>query len=213
MPNFRYVPWDALGNVERNVAQQKLNYTEELWNELGTSILEKNTFLNLDSEKREGAMALGFYPHTWDCFMNHYRAYYWSSFHEDLAVAMETLGWTETMWREGTEEPASEDTYWIDLSRDEKAAATRLCYFQETWDQEPLTRWYDYDAGANTGVSSAETLPSDINLEIFEETGYVGKSPESVGVRTTMDTSSSHRAVCSSTLAALVLSTGMLLLA
>jgi hypothetical protein len=127
---------------------------------------------------------------------------------------METLGWNETMWREGTAAPASENLYWIDLLPDEKAAATRLCYFKESWDQEPLAQWYDYDAGANTAVSSAGPLPSDINLDIFEETGYVGKAPGSIGqvVVVTPASSLSCRALVSSTVLALVLSMGVFLL-
>lgn len=214
MPTFRYKPWDALSSVAQNVAGGMLNYTEDMWNTLGTSILEKNTFLNLASDKREGAMELGFYPHTWDCFMNHYRAYYWSSFHDDLSVAMETLGWNETMWREGIDAPASEDLYWIDLLPDEKAAATRLCYFKEIWDQEPIPKWYDYETGMSTAISSVDPLPNDINLDIFEETGYVGKPPGSIGAAafTTLDVSQSYRALASSNIVAVGLSMGVLLL-
>jgi len=214
MPDFRYKPWDALSSVAQNVAGGMLNYTEDMWNNLGTSILEKNTFLNLATSTREGAMALGFYPHTWDCYLNHYRAYYWSSFHDDLLVAIETLGWNETMWREGTDSPASEGLYWIDLLPDEKAAATRLCYFKEIWDQEPLPKWYDYNTGMNTAVSPDGPLPNDINLGIFEETGYVGKAPGSVGaaVHTPLDMSRAHRTLLSSNIAVLIISTGVLLL-
>lgn len=74
MPNFRFQPWGELDAVTRNVASNMLNYTEYRWNNLGTSVAEKNTFLNLDSEQRAGALDLGFYTHTWDCFMNHYLA-------------------------------------------------------------------------------------------------------------------------------------------
>mmetsp|Transcript_7459 Transcript_7459/g.13147 ORF Transcript_7459/g.13147 Transcript_7459/m.13147 type:complete len:403 (+) Transcript_7459:147-1355(+) len=182
MPDFRYVPWEELGSVTKQVAGGMMNYTEDLWNNLGSSVMEKNTFLNLDDDVREAAMDLGFYTHTWDCFMNHYQAYYWSSFHEDLKVAIETLGWTEAMWKdEVDEEPPTEEKYWIDLTPEEKAAATRLCWFREIWDAEPIPNWYDYDTDSHTAVTSKGPLPKDINLEIFEETGYVGKPPGSVG--------------------------------
>lgn len=182
MPNFRYRPWGELDAVTRNVASNMMNYTDDRWNNLGTSVAEKNTFLNLDSEQRAGALDLGFYTHTWDCFMNHYLAYYWSSFHDDLKVAIETLGWNEAMWGDEVDlEPESEDKPWIDLTPEEKAAATRLCYFKETWDGESIDRWYDYDAGMNTAVTTDGPLPKDIDLEIFDTTGYAGKEPGSVG--------------------------------
>jgi len=214
VPNFRFKPWDELSSVTQNVAGGMLKYTEATWNNLRTSVVEKNTFLNLDSDEREGAMDLGFYTHTWDCFMNHYQSYYWSSFHDDLLVAIETLGWDEAMWREESDTaPASEGKFWIDLTPDEKAAATRLCYFRETWDAEPITSWYDGDAGMNTAVTTNGPLPKDINLDIFVDTGYVGKEPGSVGAAeyTATDLSSSSIALVSSNVLALVLSMGVFL--
>lgn len=181
-PAFRYRPWDDLDTVTQNVAGGMMNYTEELWNKLGTSINEKNTFLNLKSEPREAALELGFYTHTWDCFMNHYLTYYWSSLHGDLKVAVETLGWTEAMWRgeEGAGKPQSEETVWNDLTPQEKGAATRLCYFKETWDGDELTRWYDYENEVHTASGGTGPVPEDIDLDIFTETGYVGQVPEAV---------------------------------
>mmetsp|Transcript_6733 Transcript_6733/g.10761 ORF Transcript_6733/g.10761 Transcript_6733/m.10761 type:complete len:393 (+) Transcript_6733:155-1333(+) len=209
VPNFRFMPWNELSAVTQNVAGGMLNYTEATWNNLRTSVVEKNTFLNLDSDEREGAMDLGFYTHTWDCFMNHYLSYYWSSFHDDLKVAIVTLGWDEAMWSDESDTaPASEGKFWIDLTPDEKAAATRLCYFRETWDAEPITNW-------NTAVTPDGPLPKDINLDIFVSTGYVGREPGSVGAAaytaTTTDLSSSSIALASSNVLALVLSMGVFL--
>lgn len=86
------------------------------------------------------------------------------------------------MWSDEVDlEPESEDKPWIDLSPEEKAAATRLCYFKETWDGESIEAWYDYDAGMNTAVTTDGPLPKDIDLEIFDTTGYAGKEPGSVG--------------------------------
>mmetsp|Transcript_36199 Transcript_36199/g.65188 ORF Transcript_36199/g.65188 Transcript_36199/m.65188 type:complete len:398 (+) Transcript_36199:75-1268(+) len=215
LPSFRYRPWNELNAVTQNVAGGMLNYTEATWNNLRTSVVEKNTFLNLDSDEREGAMDLGFYTHTWDCFMNHYQSYFWSSFQEDLKVAIETLGWNEAMWSdESVTAPDSEMKKWEDLTPEEKAAATRLCYFEEIWNDKPITEWYDYDAGKNTAITTDGPLPKDINLDIFENTGYVGKPPGSVGaaVYTATDLSSSSIALVSSSVLALVLSMGAFLL-
>eukprot|EP00578_Thalassiosira_sp_NH16_P032291 CAMPEP_0181078680 /NCGR_PEP_ID=MMETSP1071-20121207/1615_1 /TAXON_ID=35127 /ORGANISM="Thalassiosira sp., Strain NH16" /LENGTH=422 /DNA_ID=CAMNT_0023160011 /DNA_START=127 /DNA_END=1395 /DNA_ORIENTATION=- len=185
MPNFRYVPWDELSYVTRNIASGMLNYTQATWDGLGSAVVEKNTFLNLQPVQREGALELGFYTHTWDCFMNHYQSYYWSSFHEDLKVAVTTLGWDEDLWSDVSGAvPDSENKMWDDLTPNEKAAATRLCYFKEIWDGEDVVQWYDYDMGKNTAVTADGPLPKDINLEIFQETGYAGKEPGSVGGET-----------------------------
>ena len=201
MPNFRYSPWDTLSAVEQNVAGSMLGYTEDTWNDFGTAIVEKNTFLNLSPDQREGALELGFYTHTWDCFMNHYLSYYWSSFHEDLRVAIETLGWTEEMWADdSTTVPASEDKIWADLTPEEKAAATRLCYFKEIWDGQDITSWYDYDAGKNTAITGNGPVPQDIDLDIFQETGYVGRAPGSVGAAAYTASSSSKVILSSSVL-------------
>ena len=50
MPAFRYTPWAELDLVGQNVASGLMNYTQELWDNLGTNVVEKNTFLNLDSK-------------------------------------------------------------------------------------------------------------------------------------------------------------------
>ncbi|KAL7532622.1 hypothetical protein ACHAXR_009153 [Thalassiosira sp. AJA248-18] len=162
MPDFRYVPWGELDAVTKNTAAGLLNYTEELWDNLGTSVAEKNTFRNLDAIERKGALELGFYIHTWDCFMNHYRSLFWSTLSDDLKVDIETLGWTEAMWCDESDElPSSKSKPWIDLTPDEKAAATRLCYFQETWDDEPITKWYDYEAPPGSTSSCDVDKPCD----------------------------------------------------
>ena len=183
MPNFRYRPWEELSSAAHKVAANTLGYTKDKWNNLGTALVERNTFLNLKEEERQGAMDLGFYVHTWDCFMNHYAAYYWSSFHEDLKVAIETLGWTEDLWAsDGQAAPDSERKAWALLTPEEKAAATRLCFFEETWDASPLPAWYDYDAEQHTAMRLATgPVPQDIDLGIFEDTGYAGQAPGSVG--------------------------------
>lgn len=182
MPEFRYKPWSELDSVAQNTASGLMNYTQDTWNELGLLLAERNTFLNLQGEQREGAAELGFYSHTWDCFMNHYEAYYWSSFHNDLQVAIETLGWTEEMWTSDDSDvgPESESRYWVDLTPEEKAAATRLCYFEETWNRVPVTEWYDYEKQQQTAVTADGPLPKDIDLKIFEESGYAGREPGSV---------------------------------
>ena len=208
LPEFRYKPWSELNPATQYVATGMMNYTEETWNQLGNALVERNTFLNLEQTQRDGAIELGFYTHTWDCFMNHYLSYFWSSFHEDLRVAVETLGWTEEMWADdSTVFPKSEETMWADLTPDERAAATRLCYFREIWDDEPITMWYDYDAKKNTAVTGNGPVPKDINLDIFQETGYAGRDPGQVGLNAyTVDSSAS---LCSTVMTSIALALSM----
>lgn len=196
-PEFRYRPWDELSLSVQNTAIGMMNYTEETWNDLGTHVAEKNTFLNLDSKTREGAMELGFYTHNWDCFLNHYQAYYWSSFHADLLVAVETLGWTEDAWTNDMQAPPiSESKYWADLTPEEKAAATRMCYFEETWDTNVYPTLKDFDI--STSITPDGPLPKDINLNIYEATGYAGRSPGQVAAGQYVF-NASYRTVISST--------------
>jgi len=74
VPDFRYRPWDVLSASDQNVAMNLLGYTEETWNNLSTTVFEKSTFLNLDPDVQAGAIELGFYTNTWDCFINHYQS-------------------------------------------------------------------------------------------------------------------------------------------
>jgi len=67
-PDFRFKPWSELDEVTQNVASEMLGYDNETWDNLGTAVVERNTFMNLDSREREGAMDLGFYKHTWGKF-------------------------------------------------------------------------------------------------------------------------------------------------
>ena len=71
-PDFRYVPWQYLSAEDQVVATNSLDYTgADEWDNLGTNAAELNTYLNLDVTERNGASDLGFYSHTWDCYMNH----------------------------------------------------------------------------------------------------------------------------------------------
>ena len=209
-PAFRYKPWNELSLSQQNTAMGMMNYTEALWNDLGTHVAEKNTFLNLDSTTREGAMELGFYTHNWDCFMNHYQAYYWSSFHADLKVAIETLGWTEENWTNDYQAPPiSETKYWSELSPEEKAAATRLCYFEETWDTNLYPTLESFDI--SSAVTPDGPMPKDINLNIYETTDYAGRKPGDVAAGKYLN--ASYRTAVSSAVLGLMVLAGAFLFA
>lgn len=201
-PAFRYVPWDELSQGVQDTAETKLEYTTaDIWNELGNNTVELNTFLNLDETERAGALDLGFYTHTWDCFMNHYDAYYWDSLYGSLLTAIETLGWNEESWTSRSTYPDSEATFWDDLSPQEKAAATALCYFKESWDGDDLPSFYDYSA-KQTKAMPGNTVPADMDFSIFGGEGSPGSNwvPGQVGQTKSVETTSSANMISISAL-------------
>jgi len=170
LPEFRYIPWSELSVPARRTARDSLDYTQNSWNLAESNPLETSAaFYDLNLRQQEGANALGFYPHTWDCHVNHFNAYYWMGLHDDLKLAVETLGWIEDSWDHPTSQaPVSEIKDWSELSSKERAAATMLCYFHEVWDDVPITEWYDYETGVNTAVSPDGPMPEDIDMSIFQ---------------------------------------------
>lgn len=171
LPAFRYVPWRELSADVRRTAREGLGYIRETWNAVDSNPLEaSDTFFDLNLEQQAAAQDLGFYPHTWDCHMNHFNSFYWNGFYGDAKVAVETLGWTAVSWDYSDETlpgPATESKDWSELSSGERAAATVLCYFGEIWDDIPITEWYDYEEGVNTAVSLYGPMPQDIDMSIF----------------------------------------------
>lgn len=153
-PDFRYVPWMELSTVARGTAEDGMDYAMDTWNVLDTNPLEASrAFYDLDVSQRDAANSLGFYPHSWDCFINHFNAISWKFFYGDTKLAVETLGWTVESWDRSAPAPASEGKAWDELSPRERAAATRICYFREIWDNVAITEWYDYEKGMNTATS------------------------------------------------------------
>ena len=91
----------------------------------------------MDIDEKAAITALRLDAEAWDCHANHYVAYWW----EDLVEAgmdgyMLALGWDKETWDGDGDEPASEDSYWDDLTAEERAAAGQICYFGELWDGE-----------------------------------------------------------------------------
>ena len=94
-PALRYKPWSELSQDTKDTAADFLGYLDsDMWDTLGNNTAEFNTYLNLDATERKGALDLGFYTHTWDCFINHYDAYYWDSLHGSLLIAAEQVSCT-----------------------------------------------------------------------------------------------------------------------
>jgi hypothetical protein len=106
--------------------------------------------------------------------------------------------------------PLSESKYWADLTPEEKAAATRLCYFEETWDTTEYPTLEDFDI--STAVTPDGPFPQDINLNIYETTGYAGRNPGMVAAGQYIY-NASYRTVVSSTILGVVVLAGAFLFA
>ena len=80
------------------------------------------------------------------------------------------------MWTNRETYPDSEATYWDDLTPQERAAATALCYFKESWDGEDLNAFYDYSTGQTKAIPSTTEVPADMDFSIFGGQGAPGSS-------------------------------------
>ncbi|KAL7532198.1 hypothetical protein ACHAXR_007049 [Thalassiosira sp. AJA248-18] len=120
VPEFRFRPWMELSDEVWVTARDSMQYTEQSWNNPGRSNVEVNTYYNMDPQARLGAKKLGFYPNQWDCHINHYDAYYFSSFYGNFKIAVEALGWTRDSWDNmdmTSNEPDSESEDWAELQQ------------------------------------------------------------------------------------------------
>lgn len=135
-PEMRYTSHYLLPSSAKAGAST-LGYSRDTWNIPGTAkveILSYETLLARDSSNVNALAAVSLDDEdTWDCYVNHFVDYDWSELEEwGIAEAMETLGWTESMWNDGSGEAVTEDLDWSELSLAQKEAADFICYFQET---------------------------------------------------------------------------------
>ena len=59
----------------------------------------------------------------------------WSELTPAEQALWKILGWDEASWEGEAAQPASEDKYWFGLSEEERAAAEKLGYTKESWDE------------------------------------------------------------------------------
>lgn len=141
------------------------HYTSYNWTYLGATyiqvvqwyeILGWNAikWMELTTKQQSDAILIGFYQRTWDCYQNHYRAYFWDDFdtHQDIKDALKTLGWLRDTWTGvGGVEPMSYNMPWLGLNATEQSAATTLCFFENTWNEQTLQ-------SVEVGVASSADL-------------------------------------------------------
>ena len=78
----------------------------------------------------------------WDCHINHYFGYWWKDIERrGLDQQFALLGWNIDIWDNEATEPDTEDMYWDELTREQQAAAARVCYNRDLWDTVPLPQW------------------------------------------------------------------------
>jgi hypothetical protein len=99
------------------------------------------------------------------------------------------------MWTNRDTYPDSEATYWDDLTPQERAAATALCYFKESWDGEELATFYDYSSGQTKAMPSTTQVPADMDFSIFAGEGNPGSDWVPGEIGTQPQSSSPMRAV------------------
>ena len=80
------------------------------------------------------------------------------------------------MWDNRETYPNSEAAYWDELTPQEKAAATALCYFKESWDGDDVSTFYDYSTGQTNAIPSTMDVPANMDFSIFGGQGAPGSS-------------------------------------
>jgi hypothetical protein len=135
--------WSELTSADKQYATHLLNYNEYSWDNPMTNSIEMTAYRALSSKLQSGLSALEITPSQWDCHVNHYYGYYWDDLMKaGLHIHFAMLGWDRESWDyENVTHPDVEGMTWSELSEKQKVIAKELCYFRETWDELPLSRW------------------------------------------------------------------------
>jgi len=157
-PTFRYRVWSSL-TADTKEAAGSLGYTQYTWDNPGSAAIEKNTWSQMeDMGMRQYARTIGFFLHSWECYVNHYLSYTWDELKDvrtksggNVIEYYETLGWTSSNWLPSNNPPpSSEQKYWDTLTEAEKNAGRNVCYFKESWNlQFSIEQWPPYTAPTN----------------------------------------------------------------
>lgn len=146
-----------------------IGYNEARWNFVERSPAEKLSFDALLSSQQTTLARLGFDEKSYDCCLNHYDYYSWTDLERgsvddqrlrSVISALATLGHDQGTWDNDEPNPATDDRSWEELSAEQRAAATTLCYSKETWNGDDLSTW-PVDAvlpGVATGGDSDSTV-------------------------------------------------------
>lgn len=87
-------------------------------------------------------MSFGLSGEIWDCHINHYSGYYWADLEEGgLDQYYSVLGWNIDNWENDGPVPDTEEAYWDELTPDQQAAASAICYSKDLWNGNAITDW------------------------------------------------------------------------
>ena len=167
-PTVRFTPWGGLSPQDRHGANA-VGYQAKSWNRPGTLAAEASRHAALEPAMAAFLGIASIDAASWDCYVNHYRAYNWTELGEEARTSYATLGWTPDAWGNGTE-PAEEGKYWADLTAEQRHAAAKVCYVQPSWDDVAIPLWKEDDgAGGEEGEEDAEDPYSAQEDEVAEE--------------------------------------------
>jgi hypothetical protein len=141
-PSFRYVEYDTL-SAETIALATELGYDAANWNTPGTNPTEGIAYANLGAAQQT-IVDLGFDSQQWDCYVNHHldNFDFWDELQDNVVKGyLMGIGYTQDNWDSGSP-PESSYKDWVELTTEEQANATELCYFQETWDRVSLVDWF-----------------------------------------------------------------------
>jgi len=142
IPPKRFMEWDMLSDIDQSYAVDKLEYSQNTWNNPGSNSVEEWSFHDLYDSEVEGALGLGLDSEAWDCHINHYYGYWWSELVEKgIDRYYSVLGWDEDKWDNGTSPAETEGMEWDDMSEEQREAAEQVCFFRELWNGLPIPQW------------------------------------------------------------------------
>jgi len=130
-----------LSDSDIGYAGSNLGYNKNSWNNPGTNDIEAWSYHDLYEDEITGVKGLGI-DSVWDCQINHYRGYWWEDIeYFGYARYFELLGWDADSWDDYDLTPETEGMYWDDLTKEQQAAATQLCYHRDLWDEISIQYW------------------------------------------------------------------------
>ena len=127
--------WDELSK-KRQELWIELGWTPELWDNDDLLIDHQpisftKCWKDLNYIELNAAISLGFKKENWDN-----DDYEWKDLNSLRKKEWVILGWNELNWNKSNLLPESEYKIWIDLSEEEKIAATNLGYNKDIWDED-----------------------------------------------------------------------------
>lgn len=162
---LRYTEWTALPTAVQTAVESDLLYTPDSWNEVGANVIEDSAFEALTTAQQATVTdTLEWTEPQWNCHVNHYNDFTWQELNTEQQVQQfwRALGWSEAAWVGQSPPPPSEDASWAELTVDEQAAASQLCYFEALWNGLDLSDGTTTLAPTTPPPNSATSRPGTL---------------------------------------------------